>query len=259
MILVVAAAGVLAGCAGEAGPAGPALQETAQNLGSIRSGDLTFNVEVDPKDDGEPFGFAVEGPFALAEDGALPKLDVEYTQTANGESETVRLVLDGERAVAEAGGRTVELSEQQLEQLRGAGTALGGEGGGLDELRIDGWLVDPKRSDGPDNTDKIEGDLDVVALTNGLLEVVGAFRGSERAKIDGADADRLRDAVESADFEILTGKDDRILRQLEFDISLGVDVPDELRDALGNDVVGADISFLLALDRPNEPIDVSLP
>jgi hypothetical protein len=250
----------LAGCGGgDSGPAGPALQETADKLGSIHSGELTFHVDVRPKGDGEPFGFAVEGPFALAAEGALPTLDVEYTQTANGRSETVRLVSDGERAVAQGDGRTIELSDEQLEQLRAAGSAIGGEGSGLDELRIDGWLVDPKRSDGPDGTDKIDGRLDVVAMTNGLLRVVGSFGGDRGREIEGAEAERLRDAVESADFEILTGKEDRLLRKLSFEIALGLDVPEELRDTLGQEIVGADVSFLLALDRPNQPVEVTLP
>lgn len=259
ILSLLAGALVLTGCGGgESGPAGPALQETADKLGSIRSGDLDFRVEVDPRN-GEPFGFALLGPFELGEDRELPKLDLEYTQTANGESTTIELVSDGERAVLEADGQTLELTADQLDELRSAGSAISGEGGGIERVRIDGWLVDPKRSDGPDGTDRIDGELDVVALANGLLEVVGAFRGTESGTIEGREAERLRESVESADFEILTGKEDRLLRKLSFDLSLGLDVPDDLREALGEEVVGADISFLLAIAEPNRPVEVTLP
>lgn len=261
-VLVLLASGLLlAGCGGVSGPAGPALQQTADKLGSIKSADLTFEVELMPRD-GKTFGYSVTGPFALATPGELPKMDVEYTQRANGQSETVRLVSDGTRAVAVVRGAVRELTPEQLDSLRGAASGLGGSGtsAGLERLRIDRWLVDPKLSDGPDGTDKITGDLDVVAMTNGLLELGRSFgAASGSGPIEGEDADRLRDAVDSASFEILTGKDDRLLRKLALDVSLGIDVPEELRRALGQDVIGADISFVLGLDRPNEPVEVELP
>ena len=37
-------------------------------------------------------GFSFNGPFELGEAGELPRVDVEYTQKANGQEETVRLV-----------------------------------------------------------------------------------------------------------------------------------------------------------------------
>jgi len=217
---------------------------------------LTFAVDVKPKD-GEPFGFSLDGPFELAQEGELAKADVEYTQSANGESATIRLVSDGEQAVAISDGKRVELSPDALESLRNTGGGLGG-GGGLEELRIDGWLVEPKLSGGPDDTDKITGELDFVEVANGLLAFAKSLGRGAGEPLGEEDAKRLRDSIESSDFEILTGAEDRLLRRLSFDVSLGLDVPKALRQAFG-DVVGADVSFLIEVDKPNEPVEVTLP
>jgi hypothetical protein len=251
------AGALAAGCGGDGGNPSSALRETADKLGTIRSGIITFSMKVDPQGEGEPFGFELRGPFELADEGELPRADVEYTQIANGQSETVRLVSDGDRAVALAGGRSVPLEEAALRNLRGAGAVLGTAGGedeGLEELRVDEWLVDPELSDGPGATDMIGGELDIVAVANGLLELAGA----ETRRLDAATGKQLRDAVESAEFELLTGDEDRLLRRLALDVDLAAEVPEELRQALG-EVVGADFSFVLEIGEPNEPVEIDLP
>ena len=252
---------VFAACGGDGGgDATPALRETAEKLGQIRSGDINFAMEVDPQGDAEPFGFSFTGPFELGEAGELPRVDVEYTQRANGEDATVRLVSDGERAVAFLGGQEIELDEEALEDLRQAGAEVLGadesDDEGLEELRVDRWLVEPKLSDGPDGTDKIEGELDIVEVAKGLIELAGSLTDTQ--KLDEESAQQLRDAVESSEFELLTGEDDRLLRRLSLAAVIAAEVPEELRDALG-DVVGGEFSFLLEIDGPNEPVEISLP
>ena len=198
-LALVAAALVLASAAAAAATAAsdatPALRETAEKLGEIRSGDITFKMEVDPRGDAEPFGFSFTGPFELGEPGELPRVDVEYTQRANGEDATVRLVSDGERAVALVGGQELELPESAIEELRKAGAEVLGadesDEEGLEELRVDDWLVEPELSDGPDGTDKIEGELDVVEVANGLIELAGVLTGTKR--LDEESAQQLRE------------------------------------------------------------------
>ena len=190
------------------GDATPALRETADKLGTIRSGIITFSMEFDPRGDAEPFGFSFTGPFELAESGDLPRVDVEYTQKANGQKETVRLVSDGAHAVAVVGGQQFTLDGAALEDLRSAGADVlgssGNEEAGLATLRVDRWLVDPELSGGPDGTDKIEGELDPVEVANGLIELAGSLTGTER--LDAESSQQLRDAVETSDFELLTGR-----------------------------------------------------
>ncbi|HUQ21845.1 MAG TPA: hypothetical protein VM049_02425 [Gaiellaceae bacterium] len=243
---------VLAGCAGEAGPAGPALQGTAANLDEIESGVLSVSVRMAPKD-GEEFGYDIRGPVELAGDGKFPLADVKYTQIAGGRDDTVRLVLeeDGSGWIERAGKRT-DLTESQLSELRSSGSLLGA--GGLRTLGFEKWIVDPKLSDGPNDTDKVTADLDVAAAMAGLSALSGALK--QDVVLTAKQRKEVADAVDDSSFELLTGKEDRLLRKLALDFSLGADVPADLRDAIGDDVVGARFSFDLGLDKVNEPVRI---
>jgi hypothetical protein len=252
LLIGLAAAVVLSGCgAGAGAPAGPALQETATKLETIKSGILSLKVNMVPKD-GDAFGYEIHGPIKLAGDGEVPLADVEYTQRANGQEDTVRLVLDETGGWIERDGARTQLTQSQLDELRSAGSVLGE--GGLESLDFETWIADPKRSDGPDDTDKVSGELDVVAAMNGLAGLSGVL--GDPARLDKASRKQVEDAVKDSSFELLTGKDDRLLRKLALMFEFDAEVPDELRDELGKDAVGARFEFDLALDDVNRPVAI---
>jgi hypothetical protein len=252
-VVVLAAVAALSGCgAGAGGPAGPALQETARKLDRIESGVLSLEVRMEAKD-GEELGYEIEGPIKLAGGDELPLADVEYTQRANGREEKVRLVLTADGGWVEQDGERTDLSASQLEELRTSGSLLGRVG--LETLDFDKWIVDPKRSDGPDDTDKITGELDVAAALNGLAGLSGML-GSGPRELGETRREQVEDAVSDSSFELLTGKDDRLLRKLALMVQFDADVPDELREALGKDAVGARFEFDLALDDVNQPVEI---
>lgn len=250
-LLILAGAALLAGCA-SGGSAGPVLQQTATKLDTIESGVLSVSVRMEPKD-GEELGYDIRGPIRLAKDGELPAADVEYTQVANGESDTVRLVLaeDGSGWVERAG-RRIDLSEKQLAELRESGSLLGENG--LETLSFEQWIVDPELSDGPDGTDKVTADLDVATAMAGLSALSGVL--GQDVRLTAAQRTQVADAVDESSFELLTGKDDRLLRKLALAFTLGADVPEDLREAIGDDAVGAGFSFELELDDVNEPVEI---
>src|SRR3712207_6126000 len=161
------------------------------------------------------------------------------------------LFRSGERAYARVGDELQELTGSQLEALRDAAGELGGEGGLL-ELRIDDWIEDPKAEDGGEvggaEADRVHGELDIVATVNGL---VGLARGFGRAipRISGSAAEQLREATKETSFELYSGKDDRLLRRLTMSARFGLEVPEELREAIG-EAVGAEITFRLGVTDP---------
>jgi hypothetical protein len=256
-VIALAAAG-LAGCGGSTG--GSLVSQTTNNLAKIHSGVLDLKLMVTPHGKGKPFGFELKGPFLLRP-GKLPIARVAYTQTANGTSATATFVSDGKRAWIVSKGGTRALTATQASPLEGATQALGGSGGGLSGFDLAAWLKNPKVSDGGTaggaSADRITGDLDVVAAANGLMGFA-ALAGRNASQIAGADATRLRDAVRSSSVDVLTGKDDHLLRRVALSADLGFDVPAALKNALGTNV-GAKIDFLLAVTDPNKPVVVHAP
>jgi hypothetical protein len=249
----LAAALAAAGCGGT--NATSTVSETTKNLAKIHSGVLDLKLLVTPRS-GEPFGFELKGPFSLRP-GKLPVARVAYIQTANGRSARATFVSDGNRAWVISNGRTAELSAEQAGSLRTSTQALGSSGGGLSTFDVGAWIDEPKASGGVGATDRVTGRLDVVAAANGLMGLA-ALAGRNGTQIEGADADRLRQATRASSVELLTGKDDRLLRRLRLSADLGFDVPHTLKQALGT-TVGAKIDFLLAVDRPNTPVRVKGP
>ena len=243
---------------GSSGPTG-VLQETSDNLGDIRSGDLTLRMHVEGG--GKQAGFELQGRFALADEGELPVADLDYTQIAGDKDETVRLISTGEKAFVAIGNDVYELPEKQTASLRSAGGQVSGDSG-LGSLDIGGWLIQPKLSDGGEvggaETDRIQADLDVVRAANDILALIAALDGRQATQLEGRNAEQLRTATRSATIEVHTGKDDRLLRRLVIEARLGADVPAKLRDQLGG-LANARFTFELAIADPNEDVEVQEP
>jgi hypothetical protein len=253
---LVVGALLLSGCGGDDVDANGVLSQTAANLPKIKSAEsLRLKLLVEPRD-GEPFGFELDGPIRLCDNRPLPRLDVAYTQIANGGEATVRLISTGEDGYVEVGGTAYELDDEGEAELHSACEELGG-GGGLTKLRVDDWVSDPDGSRDGD-VDRVTGELDVIAVVNDLVDVARAFGGSSLSRLDRDDAERIQEAVEESRFELESGHEDRLLRRLFLEAELGFDVREELRQALG-DAVGGTVTFELELERPNAQIEVRPP
>jgi hypothetical protein len=255
LVLVV----VVAGC-GASGRAERILSDSAGNLGKLRSGDLTLRLVVSPRRGTKGrVGFELRGPFALRP-GALPVARIAYTQIAGANEATATFLSTGAKAYAEVNGKAYDLPASSTAAVR---RAAGGQSGSntFAELRIDDWVKHPVVTDGGEvggaPTDRVSGDLDLVAAANDLLDLIRQL-GRDAPKIEGDQAKKLEDAVQSSSFELWSGRDDHVLRRLLLKADLGLDVPQSLRRALG-DVVGAKIDFELAVSDPNKSVTVAPP
>jgi hypothetical protein len=252
----IAALGLLvatlaAGCGG--GHAHGVLSDTAKNLGKIHSGDITLRLVVSPRHGTKGrIGFELRGPFALRP-GQLPVAKVAYTQIAGAHEATATFISTGTRAWAEVNGSVRELPPASTDVIRQA--AAGGSGG-IGNLDIASWVKDPQvKAEG--DLDHVTATLDVVNAANGLLALLRGL-GKQTPTIQGAEGDRLQQAVTSSSFDVWTGKNDRLLRRLLLKADLGLSVPAELRRVLGS-VVGAKVDFELAIAHPNQPVSVAPP
>lgn len=251
--LLLVAASLAAGCGG--GHAREVMSDTAANLGKIRSGDLTLRLVVSPREGTKGrIGFELQGPFALRR-GALPVARIAYTQIAGARQATATFISTGTKAYAEVNGKVYELPPDATQSIRQAAGGPAGNGA-LGELDISSWVEDPSvSSDGEE--DHVTAKLDVVDAANGLLQLLRDL-GRAAPTIDGDEADRLRDAVDSSSFDVWTGSQDHLLRRMLMKADLGLDVPTSLRRVLG-DVVGAKVDFELAVKNPNQPVTVEPP
>jgi hypothetical protein len=257
-LLAALLAFALTGCGGSSGPSG-LLQETSDNLGDIRSGDLTLRLLVEGG--GKQAGFELKGRFALADEGELPVAELDYTQIAGDQEETITLISTGKKAFVAMGDDVYELPERQTANLRSAGGEVSGDSG-LGTLEIGGWLIEPRVSDGGEvggaETDRIHANLDVVRAANDILALVAGLDGSKATHLEGRNAEQLRAATKSATIDVYTGKDDHLLRRLVIDARLGASVPAKLRERLG-DLSKARLMFELGIADPNGDVEVEEP
>jgi hypothetical protein len=249
MALVLAL--VPAACGGGA-DARDVLAETSANMGEIESGDLSMELLFSGKD-GERAGFTLEGPFALRE-GELPEAQLDYTQIAGQQSATQTFITKADQAYVRIGGTTYELPQETAEEI---GSTLA-PSGGLAAIQLSSWVEDPTLESGEeiggDETDRISADLNVSATVNTLMAIASQLGGTEPlAALSGTTAEQVKAAVESAEIDVWTGKDDRLLRRLQVAIDFAP-AAEKVRDLLG-----ASLDFTLEISNPNEPVTIEQP
>jgi hypothetical protein len=256
-VAVATVALVLSACGSDAADV---LSETGANMSEIESGQMLLRLTAAAADEEEaPVGFELRGPFALPDEGDLPVAELEYTQLAGDESETVTFISTGEAAFVEVDGVAYELPPEQVAELRG-GPEQEAENV-FDEVGIDDWIRDPVLSDGEevdgDPTDQVSGSLDVIVALNDLFELGERFGGSDLPRIEGAAGRQLEGAVQDSSMSVLTGREDRLLRQLEMEVDLAPQLPPELQEI--EVVSGANVSLSVTLTDLNETVEVEEP
>lgn len=243
------------GCgASGGGSAQEALRDTARKLDDITSARIDLRMTAQSASSG-PVGFRMRGPFALPERAGVPVADVELTELRGKQETTVKYVATGQDAYVVRDGKATKLS--------GSGGVTFDRGNGLGSLRIDGWLRDPKVSDGGDvggtDTDKISAGLNVARAFDDLGRLGEQLKTSALANLRPLDA-RAREQVEKAardaTIEVWTGKEDRLLRRLVVNVVLTAagEVPEGLKA-----LVPVTLSLTMDLAAVNQPVKVEAP
>lgn len=255
----------LIACGDDQTAAEKSLSETEDNLSDVRSGRLEMELLASPSGaaEGRGSGFRIAGPFETGKDeGDLPVADLEYTRITGARRRTTGFISTGDKAFVELDGKVYELESAQVEDLR---VTDSGEEGGLDGLSLEDWVTNPRVAAGPRvdgvATERITGELDAVPALNDLLALAGDFGADDDAprRLDGEGADHVRRAVRRTSVEILTGKEDRLLRRLDLVIELSVaDNEPQLRRALKG-LAGAVLRLDLDVTDMNTDIRVAVP
>lgn len=261
---VLVAVGFLgAGCGGEAS----VLDDTAQNLAKVRSGDLrmAMTAMAGPEGDGPPVGFEVTGAFSVASaEGELPRAHLRHTRSVGKALEPTTFLSTGQRAFLEVEGEAYELPPSEVEALRAREAPKGG-GAGLQRLGLAKWIVEPTVGDGGvvDGVavQRVTGAADVVAALNDIVAVadaMGSAPGEGLRPVDPAGAERVKRAVRSSAVEVITGRDDHLLRRLRLDVVFAAGDLEGLQEALGP-LAATSLHFELDLSGLNRKVEVTAP
>jgi hypothetical protein len=124
-------------------------------------------------------------------------------------------------------------------------------GGGLAGLDLDlgSWIGDAQSEDGPGDTERITGKLDVGAAMADLARLA-----SQRLPADIRQ--RLVESVSESSVEVVTGRKDRLLRKLRVRVTLTI--PREAEAVLGS-TGRAKLEFDADLAKVNQPVRVDAP
>ncbi|HZQ28497.1 MAG TPA: hypothetical protein VFA94_12430 [Acidimicrobiales bacterium] len=258
--VVAVLAVALAGCGASASASNP-LRDAQSGLGKVHRGTMLFKLTAGagPTDQGKDVGFQLQGPFDLSppDKTSLPVARLELTQLLGGQTRTTTFVSTGERAYVEAGGKTVELSDAQVQPLRlDRSSKRRGELGGLSIAK---WGSRAQESD-PGVVDgvavrRITAVADPVRALNDVFALAGQLGvpGQGTKRIAGQDAEQLRALVKSSQLEVLVGKADGLVRDLRLNVLFGGDAPAQLQSALG-ELAASRLALELRVDRPNQSI-----
>jgi len=231
---------------------------TQAELARIRSATLDLRLTgaagTQPKPDGG-VGFELRGPFQAPKgDGELPVAKLESTRLTGATRTTSTFLSDGRRAVVQAGGKTVELTGDQLAPLRG--TTSGGAN--LGGLHLDRWFATRTTTQEGDTT-RVVGALDTPSAVNDVFALAGAFGAdTQQRRLEGDDAKRLQGLVKQSEVELVTATATSTLRSLRFDVGFGTTETAEVA-ALAPALSGASLHFELHLTDVGTPVAVSIP
>lgn len=224
-----------------------------RSLGEVRSGRIDLALLASTPE-GEPVGFEMKGPFAVAEgEDEIPVADLTYVRRVGPQSEESRFVADGEQAWVVTRGEVQEVSDKRLEGLRG-----GEDVAGLEGLHPTKWFdgevtEEPGEAIDGVKTVSYSGDVDAVEVLNDIIGLAGNLGAEVPGRLEGEDAERVRNAVESAELTLLAGADDDIVRRIAYEVKLAVK-GEELKEALG-DLAGVVLQFDIDLTDVNDEIE----
>src|SRR4051794_35561104 len=250
------------GCGGDA--THDPVADAGASLSRVQRGTmhLELGLAAGANDPTAKVGFAMDGTFDLAPPGAsMPAADVTTVNLGTPNAAANHFVSTAHDAFIVRDQVGYQLTPQQLAPLQMA--ASSDHDNGIAGLDLRGWVHDP-RAQPPTSTaagepvDRVTGGVDPVAALNGIVDLAGQLGGGvdPALRISPPDADRVRAATQSSSLEVLTGRDDKLLR------SLTVQVQFAAATAAGPTTGGAVVQALdklghltltieLRLDHPN--------
>jgi hypothetical protein len=262
------------GSSGNSSQARSLLRQTFSGSHTVNSGQLTFNLTVNPSGSGTlkgPITVGFGGPFDGLGTGKLPKSNFTVSLNLLGRTLSLGILSTGSAGYVTASGTSYQLPASTFQQLESGFASLtssaGSRSGGLSKLGINPlhWLINPSVA-GNDtvagaSTTHIRAGIDVRALLDDLNTFLGKAPalgvtgvGKIPSGISPATRDRLARDIRQPSVEIWTGSNDKTLRKLALSFSLPVN--GQLSALLGS---STQIALTMQYAELNQPQTIVAP
>jgi hypothetical protein len=226
------------------------LKETFSKEKKIDSGKLSVNLTAKLEGVQQisgPISVKVSGPFENVGENRFPRVDLDLTASASGQTFRAGAVSNGDKGFVSFQGTNYVLPDSQFRQLKRQveqaakqnDDSSSPEFGALG-INPRNWLKDAKEV-GTENvagaeTTHISADVDVAKLLDDvdhLLKRSGELGLNQQQQqqlpksIPESTKKQIIDAVKEASFDLYTGKDDKTLRRLDLEVAF--EVPEDAR------------------------------
>jgi hypothetical protein len=280
---------IIAGCGGGGGGGGgedvnKVLDQTFRGEKQLNSGKLNLNATARLQGATQltgPITVKMSGPFdglekKIAETGEIPKADLKMSANAAGQSFDAGFTSTGTKVFINFRGTNYEVPESQFRRLtrqlaRAQKEDDKTKSPDLAALGIqpNDWLKDPTNEGTTDvggiETIHIKGSVDVPKMLDDfdrLLKQASKLNLNKEQLnqlpqgLPQSTRTQIEKAIEKAELDIYTGKDDKVLRKLHAKIRFNV--PQELRQQ-ANGLKSGDIEFTVEITDVNEPQTITEP
>jgi hypothetical protein len=269
LILALGLALGLLACGGDDGGDEDPRQLLSETFSTpIQSGtfDLNLRIEASGGDQEGDFEAKLGGPFQ-GRGEAFPEFDLDISVKAESGSQSISgtggITSTSDKAFINFQGTEYAVDQEIFDQYVSTYTSLqdrndAGNQGLLETLGVNpsAWLTDLEN----DGTEEIEG-TEAIHISGKAdvpkfiedLKALTESAGAAAGEVKPEQFDQLQETIESADFDVFTGADDKVLRRLEGSLELK---PSE--DAPGA-FDSLTVDFELNLGAVNEPQTVEAP
>ena len=222
-----------------------------------------------------PISLKLTGPFQSRGEDRLPEVDFDMTISAGGQKFTAGAVTTNDQAFIAYQGTNYRIPQRQFERYKRQVERESRQQNSQQQNQFDlaslgvnprDWLSNPKKEGdeevGGAETVHVSADVRIGALLDDLNDLI------RRAGRLGLDADQvperipertqrqIEESVRAAQFDLWTGKDDKIMRRLEIEFSF--DLPEELRDQ-AQGVEGGTVDMKVEIADLNGDQEIEVP
>lgn len=277
--LLLLAAGLVAACGDEASgeDVDTVLSQTFGGKTKVSSGRV--NLQLNAKLQGganvrDPIKVALTGPFESRGDKQVPKLDLELTATAAGQTLTAGVISTGTKGYVNFQGTDYRVPPKTFNQFAADLKRQDDNENNvpdLNDLGVDPrkWLENPKNEGteevGGVETIHVSSDVNTAKLVDDLDKLLGktselGLSRSQRQQLPQSLPEnvkqQIREGIKNAKIDVYTGKDDKILRKLQ--VQLDFEVAKNLQTQTAG-ITAGNVEFTVEVSDVNKPQAIEEP